>query len=108
MFTADSGNVAWFPQQHADLFFVIKGVIALISTLLLLLHMNRAWGRLSRESTLAQRLRYYALLAFSVLTTGASAEQLHQGVEVNYRNLGALIVTSLLAIAAGTSLYEEQ
>lgn len=100
-------GIEWFPQEYSTEFFLVKGVIALISTLLLLLHMNRIWTRLAQQATRGQRLRYGTLLAFSVLVTGASAEQVTQDAAVSARNVGSLIVTVLLVITAIVSIRED-
>lgn len=99
-------GVAWFPQDYATEFYIVKGIAALVSTLLLLWHMTGSWEHLTRHGSLGQRLRYFTLLGFSVLVTGGSAEQVQEGVEVSYRNLGGMVVTILLAIAMIVSIRE--
>ena len=102
------GTVPWFPQDQASTFFIAKGVLALISTLLLLFHMSMSWSRIVAEGTLGQRMRYYTLLAFSILITGSSAEQYQEGELVSYRHLGAMVVTVLLIYSMVISIREEQ
>jgi len=100
--------IAWFPQEYAEEFFIVKGLFALVSTLMLLYHMNQMWNYMSHNMPRGQQLRYYSLLAFSVLTTGSTAEQLQEGALVNYRNLGALIVVILLIVAMAQSIKEQR
>lgn len=98
-------GVSWFPQDHAHFFYVLKGVLAIIATVLLLLHMVRGWERIV---SWAQRLRYLSLLYFAMLVAYASAEQVHQTAPVNLRNLGGLVGVALLVVAALVSLHDER
>ena len=100
-------GIAWFPQEYATAFYVIKGMCALLSTTLLLYHMTQVWPYLRSNATIGQRMRYYSLLAFSILVTGASGEQVQDGALVNYRNLGSLIVTIMLIVAMVISIRED-
>lgn len=100
-------GVPWFPQEWSRLFFVIKGILGLIATLMLLFHMSISWGNIIRVGTLGQELRYLTLLGLSVLITGASAEQIHQHHPVDYRSLGAFILAASLIVAMGVSLKED-
>lgn len=95
--------VGWFPQQHADVFFAIKGVVAVISTIILLIHMSRSWYRLGSR---AQRLRYLNLFVFAAVGSGGSLEQISESTIVSYRHLGALIAFLLLAVTSIISIRE--
>ena len=97
--------VDWFPQQYAALFYVTKGVLALVATLLYLFHMDRAWSTLRSRG---QRWRYIVLLYLSVLLTVATVEQIQDQALVSYRNLGAFVGSVLLLIAAVISLQEDR
>lgn len=101
-------SVPWFPQEYAEQFYVAKALLGLVSVILLLIHMNQTWDALLHRSKLSQRLRYLTLLAFSVLVTGASLEQLNDDATVNYRNLGGMAVTLLLIVAAGYSIRDDR
>lgn len=98
-------GVAWFPQQYSEVFFLVKGILALTSTLLIILHMNWVWWKIT---TLGQRLRYLTLLAFSILIAGGSVEQVKDNALVNYRNLGGLAVTIMLIVAMLVSIREDR
>ena len=98
-------GVAWFPQQYSEVFYVLKGLLALVSTLMLIFHMTRVWWKIN---TLGQQLRYLTLLALSVLITGGSAEQLRDGEIVNYRNLGAFLITVMLIVTMVISIREDR
>lgn len=102
------GVVPWFPQDEAGPFFVFKGLLALVSTVLLLVHMTRQWSRLQRTQTLGKRMRYITLLAYSVLVTGASAEQVSEGTLVSYRHLGSVVVAVLLLVTVVISMREDR
>lgn len=98
-------GLAWFPQDQSLLFYKVKGYIGLAATLALLAHMHETWGRVE---TLARRLRYYALLAAAVLLAGASVEQVHQNADVNWRNIGGMIVSVIILVAAVVSIVEDR
>lgn len=90
------GAVGWFPQEYADLFYVGKGLLALVATCLVVGHMMHTW---SDVTTTGRRLRYFALLGWAALSAASTPEQLEQAIPVSYRNLG-VIVTLVLTIAA--------
>lgn len=96
--------VGWFPQDYAPLFYAVKGCLALVGTLLIVWHLSDTW---ENTSSFAQRFRYFALLAASVLLTGASIEQIEGGALVNYRNLGALICALIIIGAMVASIRED-
>lgn len=57
--------------------------------------------------TLAQRLRYVALLSYATAVGWASYEQFKQeGLEWESRNNGAMFATVMLVVAAVASLIE--
>jgi cellobiose-specific phosphotransferase system component IIC len=101
-------GISWFPQQYAALFILAKGLLAMVSTIMLLIHMNLTWDRISANATgWGQRLRYLSLLGFSILVTGATAEQLAENSLVGYRHLGSLSVIVFLIVAMSFSLKED-
>lgn len=104
--TLATNGVDWFPQQYADTFNVIKGLIGLVAVVLLIAHMDRVWTH--EALTLGRRLRYIALLAFVVVVGGGSAEQINQHALVNYRNLGGMVATILGLAAAVVSIWESR
>lgn len=102
------GIVGWFPQEFAPQFYMLKGLLAVAATVLLLVHMTRRWPVLLSEHRLGKRMRYLTLLAYAVLVTGASVEQVHDGSLVSYRNLGSAIVSILLLVTIIISMREER
>lgn len=98
------GTVEWFPQQYAALFYVLKGGIAVLATVLVVGHMMHTW---SDVTTWGRRLRYLALLACTSLIAFASAEQVSQEVAVSYRNVGAVAVLLLTLVAMAASIRED-
>lgn len=96
-------GVPWFPPHWAEPFYVLKGLLFLVATVLLVAHMSRTW---SQTIGRGQRLRYLTLLYFSVLFTAASVEQVQQHAVVNYRNLGGLVGSGLLIVTMCVSLGE--
>lgn len=91
------------PQDWAIPIFIIKGVISMFGVLLLVYHMNSEWPRMK---SVGQRLRYLVLLAYAVLSTGASAEQISEHSALGYRHLGGLIVSVALLIVMIVSIRE--
>lgn len=100
----DAIAVGWFPQEYAATFYATKGALALVATLLYLLHMTRAWPTIH---TAGQRWRYLALLYLSVLLTVATVEQIQDQALVSYRNIGAFVGSVLLLVAAVKSLRDD-
>lgn len=97
-------GIPWFPADWAHEFYILKGIVALLGTVLLIAHMVS-----KREPmTLGQTLRYLTLLYLAVLITGASVEQTSQHAVVNYRNLAVIPGVLLLIVAAAVSLYESR
>lgn len=92
--------VTWLPPEWTVPLLVYKGLVSVLSVVLLIVHMDRQWDRMNSR---AQKARYLCLLGFGVLISGASAEQLGEGLEVlSYRHLGALVMSTALA---GVALY---
>lgn len=102
---ATAGTVSWFPQDQAHDFYVLKGILSLVATIVYLVHMVRTWGGLK---SVAQQGRYLCLLYFAVLITFASAEQVQQGVLVDYRNLGGMFGAILLLTVAIISIVHDK
>lgn len=91
--------------MDSETFFVVKGLVALVGTLLLVAHM---WRTRHDEMSLGQVLRYLTLLGFAVLGAAASPEQIGEGVGVEGRNKAALGLFVLLNITALVSIYEQR
>lgn len=100
-------GVWFFPQEYAPEFYMIKGLLGLIATLMLIYHMKITWDHVLHHGTFGQQLRYYTLLAISILIAGGSAEQYKEAAVVNYRNLGAILVVCMLIVAMIVSIRED-
>lgn len=98
-------GVWWFPQEYAEQFFVVKGVIGLLAVVLLIAHMSQAF----RESMkIGQRARYLTLFVGAVVVTGGSGEQVSDHVVVSYRNLGGMIFAISIVISMIISIRESR
>lgn len=98
------GMVEWFPQEHAELFYICKGILAVVAVVMLVSHMMHTWDNVTG---LGQRLRYFALLGLTALVAFASAEQVHESVTVSYRNLGGFAAICLVIVAMWFSIRED-
>lgn len=84
-------------------FYVIKGLVALLGTLLLLAHMEHEW----RESmTWGRRMRYFTLLAYAIVQTTASVEQVTEQAPINFRNVLGMVAAGVLVAAMVVSIGE--
>lgn len=95
--------VEWL-APYAEQFFALKGLIGVVSTVLLVVHMMQTWGE---PLTAGRRLRYYALLFASFIVTGASYEQIYDDAVVNWRNIGGFVAAALITVAAIVSIVED-
>lgn len=93
------------PQDWALEFWYVKGFVALVATVLLVIQMQRTWSTVNSSG---QRLRYLSLLYFAVLVTAVSVDQVSVGDLVTWRNLGAFFGVVLLLITACVSLRERR
>lgn len=98
------GAVSWFPQQYAELAFMLKGGLSVAATVILVIHMLYTWDDVH---TWGRRLRYFALLGASSLIAFASAEQDAEESLVSYRHLGALLVAVVILLAGVVSIRED-
>lgn len=96
-------GISWFPAEWAGEFYVIKGVVALVGTLMLIWHMASTWDE---TRGWGQRLRYITLLCCAAVFTFSSVEQTNQDTVVNYRNVGALMCVVLLVVTMVVSIRE--
>lgn len=96
-------GVAWFPPNWADEFYVLTGVISLAGTLALIAYMAVHWKLMNGYG---QQMRFIALLAASVLITGASVEQINDGAVVAYRNLAAIGVATFIVFTMYVSFRD--
>lgn len=94
-----------FDPAHAHEFYVTKGVVGVAAVALYIAHMSAVWAGLKNN---AQRLRYVCLLYGAVLVTSASAEQVKQEAEVNWRNVGGLGFILLLLLTVVVSMLKDQ
>ena len=100
-----AGAVFIDPHLSPHQFYVVKGVVGLLGSILYLVHMNVVWPTLV---TWGRRLRYLGLLAGSMLLTYASAEQITEQVPVDSRNRLGMLYGLLLLATAAVSLYEDR
>lgn len=98
-----ASGIPWFPQEYAEEFYIAKGMLGLLATLLVLVHMSTAWAE---AMTLGRRLRYFALLYASILLAGSSAEQVSDAALVSYRNLGGMGLSVVIIVAMVVSIVE--
>lgn len=99
------GPVPWsFLQANAELFYVSKGILAVVATVAVVAHMLHTWHQVSEWG---QRLRYFALLFLTALVAFGSAEQVQEGVLVSYRNLGGMLAILLVLFAMGVSIRQD-
>lgn len=94
-----------------EVFYYIKGLVALVATAITVVHMNTAWDTFDRDGDgvrvgIGQRMRYISWFLFLVLIAAASKEQITEGVEISRRNVGALGVISFALLTAIVSLVE--
>lgn len=94
-----------FPQGFSEEFFYLKGFLALVATLALIVHMTLTWH--SVESW-GRRLRYITLLYFAVLITASSVDQVHGNVLVDWRSLASIVGVVLLVATMGVSIREDK
>lgn len=93
-------------QDHAHEFYVIKGLLALLATVLVVWHMADTWGTVVHWS---QRLRYLALLALIGVSTYAAPEQLADGIPVSTRNvLGGLAVVLVIVAMVASIVHDRR
>lgn len=97
--------------MNPETFYVIKGMVALVGTILIVVHMNMSWGQFDRDNDgvrtgVSQRMRYISWFMFVVLIAAASKEQISDGVEVSKRNSAALFVVSFAVLTAIVSIKE--
>jgi DMSO/TMAO reductase YedYZ heme-binding membrane subunit len=95
--------VTWIPEAWHPAIFLIKGLLALTSVLMLVYHMNREWNSLR---SLGQKARYLSLLAYATLVAGSTVEQLDEGIQLSYRHLFSILVTAGLVVAMVISIRE--
>lgn len=99
--------------MSAHTFYLAKGVVALVATVLVVIHMNLSWHNFDRDEDgvrigISQRLRYLSWFLFIVLVAGASKEQLDDGVSIAPRNVGAMFVIAFATVAAVVSIDESR
>lgn len=94
-------------QPYADVLFAVKGSLGVVATALLIYHMDFIWPRLESKS---QRMRYIALLLFSIQVTGASAEQITDPTQhhVGWAHLGSMAVMIYLIVTTVFSIKEDR
>ena len=90
----------------SDDLYLLKGVLYLISTVLVIAHMNQTWGNVE---TWGRRLRYYVLLELAILGTAASVGQIQApSVGFPWYQYGSLTLATLLIVAMLVSIREDR
>lgn len=97
--------------MNPETFYFVKGMIALVCTVITVIHMNLSWDEFDRDASgvrvgISQRLRYISWFLFVVLIASASYEQIRDGAAINPRNVGAMAVITFAVITAIVSLVE--
>lgn len=92
-------------------FYIVKGLVALVGTISVVVHMNMSWHEFDRDHSgvrtgVSQRMRYISWFLFIVLIAAASKEQIADGVEVSKRNVAALFVVTFALLTALVSIKE--
>lgn len=100
---ADDGWL--FDPANAREFYLVKGFLGVVAVVLYLAHMTMVFGRLRDRD---QQLRYLCLLGMALLITSASAEQVRESADVNWRNVGALGMVVLLIVTAAVSIVADK
>jgi hypothetical protein len=88
-----------------DLFFAVKGIVAVVAVTLLIFHMNEEWAGVPNWG---RKLRYLTLLGYAFSVTYASIEQHIDGAEINSRNVFGFAVTVLLVVTMVVSIRESR
>lgn len=97
-------GLPWWPEWAVVPFFYAKALAALVATILVIAHMSKTWRTVE---TRGRRFRYYVLLGYSALVTGASVGQVHAGTPVNWWNIGGLVLSLVLIYAMCVSIAED-
>lgn len=97
-------GLEWWPEWAVVPFFYAKGILALVATVLVIVHMSKAWSTVGSPG---RRFRYYALFGYSALVTGASPGQVHAGTPVNWWNLASFFLSGFLVYAMSVSIAED-
>ena len=94
-----------------ETFYAIKGIIGLVGTILIVVHMNKSWNDLDHDAAgvrtgISQRMRYISWFMFVVLVAAASKEQIDDGIDISKRNVGAMFVVSFAVLTSIISIIE--
>lgn len=92
-------------MEANQVFFLVKGLIALTASVCLIPHTWMVWVE---DLSTGRRLRYVALLAASLAITNASRIQIEANLPVDQRAVQGLIVAVLILAAAVVSLLESR
>lgn len=90
--------------MNNETFFVIKGVVGILSVLLLTYHMTTSEKVMRRP----QRMRYITLLGFAVVVAGGSARQFAAHEHVEPEHWGSMMMSVFLVVTAVVSIYDER
>lgn len=100
-----SDDASWFPQDRAHDFYVVKGLLATLAVILILVHMASTWRHITNTG---QRLRYLALLVLVTAVASGSTEQLATNVPVSGRNIVGCLGAVLVIVAMVVSIRDDR
>lgn len=96
------------PQEYATTFYVVKGVLGLVGTLLVVYHTNQAWTYVVKHGTYGQRWRYFSLMLFMGVATESSVQQIQQKAPVQAFNIATAVVILFTIVAMVISIRESR
>jgi hypothetical protein len=91
-------------MTDTEVFFLIKGIISVLSVILLLFHMSTSQKVIRRP----QRMRYVSLFGFAVVVAGTSARQIDDHDTVQTENIAMFVVIIFLLLTAIVSICDER
>lgn len=97
--------MSWFPHQYDQEFLFLGALVALISTVLLIWHMNTVWQ--TEVTSTGRRWRYRTLLFASILLTLSFGDIAIDDVQVTWRHVAWVVLTFHILYASVISLRED-
>lgn len=94
--------------MSSELFYLIKGLMGLIATVLVIYHTNQAWTYVVKHGTYGQRWRYFSLMMFMGVATESSVQQIQQRAPVQIFNIATAVVIVFTIVAMVISIRESR
>lgn len=88
------------------MFYLLKGVLGLLATVLVVYHTNQAWTYVVKHGTYGQRWRYFSLMLFMGVATESSVQQIQQKAPVQSFNIATAVVILFTIVAMVISIRE--